>query len=102
MSMPVQPVFSWEQSIEHVEEVIIGAGADLEDDEPCRRMRYEHRQKAVPVLGNVGEERGTGRSQVGDPAGRTRPDAERSGLYGKMLRSASRIRPRPPPAGADS
>jgi hypothetical protein len=102
MSVPVQAILAREQSIERIEEVIVGAGADLEDDEPCRGMRHEHRQEAIPILGDIGEERGARRRQVGDPAGRTRPDAERSGLYGKMLRSASRIRPRPPPAGADS
>ncbi len=100
--MPVQAILAREQPIERIEEVVVGAGPDLEDDKPRRGVGHEYRQQPIAVLGDVGEERGAGRGQVGDPAGRTRPDAERSGLYGKMLRSASRIRPRPPPAGADS
>lgn len=102
VAMPIQPVLAREQSIERVEEVVVGAGPDLEDDEPGRGVGYEHRQEAIPLLGDIGEEGGAGRAQVRDAAGRAGLDAERSGLYGKMLRSASRIRPRPPPAGADS
>jgi hypothetical protein len=65
-------------------------------------MRHEHGQEAIAILGDVAEECGTGRGQVGDPARGPGSNAEGSGLYGKILRSASRIRPRPPPAGADS
>ena len=64
-------------------------------------MRDEDGEQAVGRL-DVGQERGAGRGQVGDATGRTRPDRELAGLYGKMLRRASRMRPSPPMAGADS
>ena len=100
--MPVQAILAREQPIERIEEVVVGAGPGRGGGTPPPGGGPEYRQQPNARLGDVGEERGAGRGQVGDPAGRTRPDAERSGLYGKMLRSASRIRPRPPPAGADS
>jgi hypothetical protein len=64
-------------------------------------MRHEHRQQPI-VRVDVGEERGAGRRQVRDAARRTGPDREFPSLYGKMLLSASRMRPSPPIAGADS
>jgi hypothetical protein len=62
---------------------------------------HEHRKEAV-VRTDVGEERLARGGQVGQAAGRARPDRELPGVYGKMLRRASRIRPIPPIAGADS
>lgn len=102
VSVPVQAILAGKQSIQRVEEVVVGAGADLDDHEPGRGVRHEDREQPIPLVGDIVKEGSAGRCQVGDPAGRTRPDAERAGLYGKMLRSASRMRPRPPPAGADS
>ena len=99
--MPVQPLLARKQSIERVEQVVVRTSADLDHDEARGRMRDEHRQQAV-VRADVIEERRTGGGQVGETSGRTGPDAEFAGLYGKMLRSASRNRPIPPPAGADS
>ena len=99
--MPVQPVLARQQPIERVDEIVIGAGPDLDDDQPGGRMRDEDGQQAIGRL-DVGQERGTGRRQVGQAACRTGPDRELASLYGKMLRSASRIRPSPPIAGADS
>jgi hypothetical protein len=64
-------------------------------------VRHEHREQAVAGT-DVGEERLAGGGQVGQAAGRPGPDRELPGLYGKMLRRASRIRPMPPIAGADS
>jgi hypothetical protein len=64
-------------------------------------MRHEDREQAV-LGAHVADERGAGRGQIGDAARGTSPDREFPRLYGKMLRSASRIRPRPPIAGADS
>jgi hypothetical protein len=61
----------------------------------------EHGEQAVLGL-DVGEERRAGRGQVGQAAGRSGPDRELTRFYGKMLRSASRILPRPPIAGTDS
>jgi hypothetical protein len=63
---------------------------------------HEHREQAVAVIRDLGQECRTRGGQVGQPAGRTGPDRELAGVYGKMLRRASRIRPIPPPAGADS
>ena len=99
--MPVQTILAWQQSIERVQHVVIGAGPDLDHDQPGRRMRHEDRKKAVLRV-DVADERAAGRGQVGQPPRRARPDRELAGLYGKMLRSASRMRPRPPIAGADS
>jgi hypothetical protein len=64
-------------------------------------MRHEDGQQAVVGL-DVTEERCAGRGQVGQAAGRPGPDRELASLYGKMLRRASRILPRPPIAGTDS
>ena len=99
--MPVQAVFARQQPIERVDEVVVGASPDLDDDQPGGRMRDEDREQAIGRL-DVGQERGTGRGQVGNASCRTGPDRELASLYGKMLRSASRIRPSPPIAGADS
>jgi hypothetical protein len=99
--MPVQPVLARQQPIERVDQVVIGPGPDLDDDEPGGGMRDEDGEQAIGRL-DVGQERGTGGRQVGQAACRTGPDRELASLYGKMLRSASRIRPSPPMAGADS
>jgi hypothetical protein len=99
--MPVEPVLARQQPIERVDQVVVGTGPDLDDDQPGGRVRDEDRQQAIARL-DVGQERGTGRGQVGNAARRTGPDRELASLYGKMLRSASRIRPSPPIAGADS
>ena len=99
--MAVQAILARQQPVERVDEVVVGARSDLDDDEPGGRVRDEDGEQAVARL-DVGEERGAGRGQVGDATGRTRPDRELAGLYGKMLRRASRMRPSPPMAGADS
>ena len=99
--MPVQPVLPRQQAVERIEQVVVGAGADLDDDHTGCGVGDEHRQQAV--LGtDVGQEGGTCRGQVRQPPGRPRTDREQTRLYGKMLRSASRMRPSPPIAGADS
>jgi hypothetical protein len=64
-------------------------------------VRHEDREQAVLRV-EVAEERGAGRGQVGQAAGRPGPDRELASLYGKMLRRASRILPSPPIAGTDS
>ena len=99
--MPVQPILARQQSIERVDKVVVGTRPDLDDDQARRRMRDEDREQPVASV-DVGEERGAGRRQVGDAPRRAGPDRELPSLYGKMLRKASRIRPRPPIAGADS
>jgi hypothetical protein len=101
VAVAIPAVLAREHSIERVEQVVVGSGPDLDDDQAGGGVRDEDRQQ--PVVGvDVGHERGTGRGQVGDAAGAARPDRELPGLYGKMLRSASRRRPRLPIAGADS
>jgi hypothetical protein len=101
MAVPVQPVLARQQPVKRVQQVVIGARADLDHDEPGRRVRYEDGEQAVSRA-DVGQERRTGRRQVGQATRRTRPDRELPGVYGKILRRASRILPRPPIAGADS
>jgi hypothetical protein len=64
-------------------------------------MRHEDREETVLGAG-VAEERRARGGQIREPACRAIPNRELSGLYGKMLRNASRMRPRPPIAGADS
>ena len=64
-------------------------------------MRDEDREQAVLGADVLDEGRARG-GQIGHSARGTGPDAESPGLYGKMLRRASRIRPSPPMAGADS
>jgi hypothetical protein len=99
--MPVQPVLARQQPIERVDQVVIGPGPDLDDYEPGGGMRDEDGEQAIGRL-DVGQERCAGGGQVGQAACRTGPDCELASLYGKMLRRASRIRPSPPIAGADS
>jgi hypothetical protein len=63
---------------------------------------HEQRQEAVTVAGRLGcEPRAVGR-EVEQAAAAPRPDGQLLRVYGKMFRMASRIRPKPPPAGADS
>jgi hypothetical protein len=62
---------------------------------------HEHGEQAVAGL-DVGEERRAGRGQVGQAARSPSSYGELASVYGKMLRSASRILPRPPIAGTDS
>ena len=101
VAMPVQPVLARQQSIHGIQQVIVGPGAHLDDDETRCRVRDEDRQQ--PVIGfDVGKEGGACRRQVRDTSRRAGPNRQVARLYGKMLRSASRIRPRPPIAGADS
>jgi hypothetical protein len=99
--VPVEPLLARQQSIERVEQVVVRTRADLDDDEPGRRVRNEDREQ--PVSGaDVVDEGPAGRGQVGEASRRTGPDRELAGFYGKMLRRASRILPRPPIAGTDS
>jgi hypothetical protein len=65
-------------------------------------VRHEHRQQPVDAIGVLGHEPPAGTRQVREPALAARPDGELDAVYGKMLRRASRIRPKPPIAGADS
>ena len=91
-----------QESIERGHEVVVRARPDLDDDEARRGVRDEDREEAVGVICGLCHECGAGRGQVVEPAAGPRSDGELLRLYGKMLRIASRIRPSPPPAGADS
>jgi hypothetical protein len=97
----IEAILARQQPVQGIEEVVIGARPDLHDDEPGRGMWDEDGQQ--PVIGiDVDEERGAGSRQIGDTPGRAGSDGELARIYGKMLRRASRMRPMPPPAGADS
>jgi hypothetical protein len=88
-----------QEPFEGGQEVVVRAGPDLDDHQPGCRMGHEDRQQAV---GLVGDERGARVGQVRKPRVGPGPDSDLGRPYGKMLRSASRMRPIPPPAGADS
>jgi hypothetical protein len=101
MTMAILPLVPWQQPVEGGQEVGVRTRSDLDDDEPGRRVRHEDRQQ--PIAGvDLTQERGTLAGQIRQATARTRPNREVAGLYGKMLRSASRSRPSPPRAGADS
>ncbi len=99
MPMPVHRLVVWQQAFERSQQVGVGARADLDDDHAGRRMRDEDREEPVAF---VGDERRTGGRQVREPDLGPGADREVLGLYGKMLRRASRNRPTPPPPGANS
>ncbi len=102
MAVAVQTVVARQQAIEGGQQVLIGAGTDLDDDETGRGVRHEDGQEAVAAVGGFGGEPRQITGQVDQPATATGPDRQLTRLYGKMLRIASRRRPSPPPAGADS
>ena len=91
-----------QEPVERGHQVIVRACPDLDDDKTGRRVRDEDREEPVTLRGSVGHEVRTGRRQVVETAAAPRPDGQLTRLYGKMLRIASRIRPSPPPTGADS
>ena len=99
VTMPIDHLVAREQPVERGDEVVIRPGADLENDEPSGRVRDEDREEPVR-LGR--DEPGAGLGQVEQTARGAGLNAELVGPYGKMLRSASRIRPSPPPTGVDS
>jgi hypothetical protein len=101
VAVPVPAVLAWQQAIERIQQVVVGAGSHLEDDKPGGRMWDEQRQQTITGA-DVIKEGGTGRGQIGDAARGPGADGQGACLYGKMLRSASRMRPSPPIAGADS
>ena len=102
VAMAVEPLVARQQPVERGQQVLVRAGADLDDDEARGRVRDEDRQQSVPTGGRVDREPGAVGGQVDEPAAATGPDRELARVYGKMLRIASRSRPIPPPAGADS
>jgi hypothetical protein len=103
-SVPVaiEPLLARQESIESRQQVVIGACPDLDDHQPGRRVGHEDRQEPVAAIRGRGREPGTVAGQVDQSPAAAGPDRQLAGLYGKMLRMASRRRPIPPPAGADS
>ena len=102
VTVPIGALDPRQESIQGCHEVLVRACPDLDYDEPGGRMRHEDREEPVTLADDLSDERGTrGRQVVQTPAA-PRPDRELARLYGKMLRIASRIRPSPPPIGADS
>jgi hypothetical protein len=101
VTVTVLRLLAWQEPIQRGHQVIIGAGTDLHDDQAGRGVRDEDRQE--PLGGaDVGQERVALGGEIGQTAARPGSDSQLAGVYGKMLRSASRSRPRPPRAGADS
>jgi len=98
----IRPLDSWQEAIQRRHQVVVRPCSDLHDDDTRRRVRHEDRQEAVAAGSDLGEERGTVSGQIVEPAPAPRPDGQLPRVYGKMLRIASRMRPSPPPAGADS
>jgi hypothetical protein len=67
VTVAVQTVLAREQAIERVQQVVIGAGADLDHDQSGRRVRHEDREEAV-VGTDVADECGAGCGQIGNAA----------------------------------
>ncbi len=103
VAMAVRALHARQQTVEGGHEVVVRARSDLDDDEPGRGVRDEDRQETVAVvIGRLGGEGDAGGGEVVQAAAASGVDGQFAGLYGKMLRRASRSRPIPPPTGADS
>ena len=98
----IEALLPGEDAIEGGHEVLVGAGPDLDDHHARCRVRNEDREEAVATLGDLIDEPDAVGRKVDQTPAAPRPDGQLARLYGKMLRSASRSRPSPPPAGADS
>ncbi len=102
VAMAIEPLVARQETVERGQHVLVRARAHLDHDQPRGRVRDEDRQESVPTGGRVAREPGAVGGQVDEPAAATGPDRELLRVYGKMFRIASRSRPIPPPAGADS
>ena len=102
VAMAIERLIARQQAVERGQQVLVRAGAHLDHDEARGRMRDEDRQEPVATGGRVAREPGAIGGQVDEPAAATGPNRELLRVYGKMFRIASRSRPIPPPAGADS
>jgi hypothetical protein len=101
VAMAVASFLARDESIQRGDQVVVRARADLDDHQPGGRMRDVDRQQ--PVSGtDLVKERLAGAGQVRQPPFRAGPNRQLACVYGKTLRSASRSRPNPPRAGADS
>jgi hypothetical protein len=104
VAVPVEGVVPGQQPVERREQVLVRAGTDLEDRDARGRVRDEYREQSVAflVFDRFRDERRAGRGQVDDARDAPGPDRELASPYGKMLRSASRIRLSPLFPGTDS
>ena len=101
VTVAVQGLVAWQQAVERREQVRIGARTDLDHDNTGRSVRHEDRQETVRGI-DISEEGLARGRQICQATAGAGPDRQLQAVYGKMLRNASRSRPRPPRAGADS
>jgi hypothetical protein len=101
VAVAVQRIVAWEEAIQGRDEIGVRAGPNLDDDQAGCGVGNEDRQETLArpdlvekCLARAGEVRQT--------ATGTSPNRDFAAVYGKMLRRASRSRPSPPRAGADS
>jgi hypothetical protein len=101
VAVTVARLLSRQEPVECVDQVRVRARADLDDDEARRGVRDEDQEEPVACPDFL-EEGLARRGEVREAAARDGPDRQLARVYGKMLRNASRRRPSPPRAGADS
>ena len=76
--MPVDPaIVTWQEPVERFEQVDVGAGTELDDDEPRRRVRDEHAEEPVAF---AFDEARAGRREVGE----SRFGAGSDGEFGRL------------------
>ena len=102
MAMSINTVDARQQPVEGGHQVVVRTRPDLDDDQARGRVRDEDGEETVAIAGGLGREGRAGGRQVVQPAAVPGADRQLARVYGKMLRIASRRRPSPPPAGADS
>ena len=110
-------VVARQEPVERVEEVGVGAGPDLDDDEAGRGVRDEDGQQPVAAVGGLGDEARRPAVRSARPRDGPGPDGQLARVhgvvtvrgrgdsrraYGKMLRRAARKRAMTPPPGAES
>ena len=86
-----------QQVVQRLEQVGVRPRAQLHDHEAGSGVRHIDAEQPVPL---PLDERSASPGEVGKRRVGTRADRELDGLQGKIERSASRIRPSPPIAGA--
>jgi hypothetical protein len=95
-------IVSRQDPVEGGEQVGIGAGAELHDHQPRGCVGNEHREQTVAPVRRPGSKPRALGGEVVEAGGGAGPDGDLRGVYGNMLRTASRSRPNTPAAGADS
>jgi hypothetical protein len=74
-------VIARQQSVQGLDQVVVGAGAELHDHHACRGMRHEHGEE--PVIGvDIGQEARAFCGQVEEPRMAPRLDADLAMLHG--------------------